>query len=159
MKSIRLVLISLITLFSSCSRTGNKVFMPNGKIYNNPTIKTLQESDYAVFLPYSGYSIPPFKDSLFGNSYLLLKGENYYFGESELAEETKVIGFATIINHPENSMESIVKVLISDLTVQDKVVLDKKIISNDKAQLILTDNLVLGIEREGGMIFCRSNNL
>jgi hypothetical protein len=143
-------------LISSCDRTGKKVFMPDGNIYSNPTIKTLQESGYSVlFLPYSGYSIPTFKDTLFANSYLLLEGDNYYFGESELSEETKVKGFATIVNRPESSMENIVEALINEPSIQNKV-LDTKITSKDKAQIILNENLMLEIEKEKGMIFCKT---
>ena len=156
---IRIKLITIIgvflMLFGSCERANKGVLMPDGKVYHNPTIKSLQESDYSVvFIPYSGYSIPTFKDTIFANSYLILKGESYYFGESEVSENTEVEGFATIVN-PDTSLETIVESLTNEISIQLNII-ESKIVNKNKAQIIFDESIMLEIEKEKGVLFCRT---
>jgi hypothetical protein len=133
-----------------------KVIMPDGKIYDNPTIKNLKKKDCSIiFFPYYGYIIVnTFKDTIFTNTYLMLAGENYYVGESELSENTKVIGFVIILN-TSIPLERIIKDLISEMSVHIKVI-GSSIINKNNARIIFDNNIILKIEKEERLLFCRT---
>ena len=154
---IKLIIGILMIFFCSCMRVDKRVIMPNGKIYDNPTIKNLTEKDcIIVFLPYYGYAIKTFKDTIFANSYLMLEGKGYYAGELELSENTIITGFVTIVN-PHIPWEQILKSLIDEISVYIKVI-DSSIINENNARIIFDENIILEIEKEKNLLFCRTQS-
>jgi len=97
----------------SCIYKDRRVFLSDGKIHINPTLKSLNENDInSVFLPYEGYLVQSFNDTIFDKTYLIFKYYDFYFGEEPLSEKIKVKGFATKLKEPILPIKNILEVFI-----------------------------------------------